>query len=268
MLRGQGELFGPVASDPTVCRLMKTLAGDADAVEAAVEAARGEVRRRVWSLAGEHSPAAGISAESPLVIDVDATLVEAHWAKEGAAPTFKGGFGYHPLTAWFDHGPDGAGQCAAIMLRPGNAGANTAADSTSLGVRTRASTGSARWSSRPSPTSRPGESSTPRRLFRGGFEDVEREGRGDGPVVGTAPRPTPLRPCWSSCMVGRGGGRGDRPRQLALPPRRPARQSHRAQHHPAPSKATRAGHHSQSPHPQRHRMIIRIAPGKRQTHPE
>ena len=69
--------------------------------------------------------------------------------------------------------------------------------------------------------------------------------------------------------TGRGGaGRGDRPRQLALPPRRPTRQSHRAQHHPAPSKATRAGHHSQSPHPQRHRMIIRIAPGKRQTHPE
>ena len=128
VLRSQGELFGPVASDPTVCRLIKTLAGDVEAVEAAVEAARGEVRRRVWDLAGEHSPAAGISAESPLVIDVDATLVEAHWAKEGAAPTFKGGFGYHPLTAWFDHGPDGAGQCAAIMLRPGNAGANTAAD--------------------------------------------------------------------------------------------------------------------------------------------
>lgn len=128
LLRSQGEVFGPVASDPTVCRLIKTLAGDVEAVEAAVEAARGEVRRRVWSLAGEHSPAAGISAASPLVIDVDATLVEAHSAKEGAAPTFKGGFGYHPLTAWFDHGPDGAGECAAIMLRPGNAGANTAAD--------------------------------------------------------------------------------------------------------------------------------------------
>ena len=128
VLRNQGELFGPVASDPTVCRLVKTLAQDADAVEAAVEAARGEVRRRVWSLAGEHAPTAGISAASPLVIDVDATLVEAHSAKEGAAPTFKGGFGYHPLTAWFDHGPHGAGECAAIMLRPGNAGANTAAD--------------------------------------------------------------------------------------------------------------------------------------------
>ena len=128
LLRSQGELFGPVASDPTVCRLVKTLAGDVEAVEAAVEAARGEVRRRVWSLAGEHSPAAGISAASPLVIDVDATLVEAHSAKEGAAPTFKRGFGHHPLTAWFDHGPHGAGECAAIMLRPGNAGANTAAD--------------------------------------------------------------------------------------------------------------------------------------------
>ena len=109
VLRSQGELFGPVASDPTVCRLVKTLAGDVEAVEAAVDRVRGDVRRRVWSLAGEHSPAAGISAESPLVIDVDATLVEAHSAKEGAAPTFKGGFGYHPLTAWFDHGADGAG---------------------------------------------------------------------------------------------------------------------------------------------------------------
>ena len=128
VLRSQGELFGSVASDPTVCRLMKTLAGDVEAVEAAVEAVRGEVRRRVWDLAGEHAPTAGISAASPLVIDVDATLVEAHSAKEGAAPTFKGGFGYHPLTAWFDHGPHGAGECAAIMLRPGNAGANTAAD--------------------------------------------------------------------------------------------------------------------------------------------
>ena len=128
LLRCAEEVFGPVASDPTVCRLIKTLAQDADAVEAAVEAARGEVRRRVWSLAGGNAPTAGISAESPLVIDVDATLVEAHSAKEGAAPTFKGGFGYHPLTAWFDHGADGAGQCAAIMLRPGHAGANTAAD--------------------------------------------------------------------------------------------------------------------------------------------
>ena len=61
-------------------------------------------------------------------IDVDATLVNVHSDKEGAAPTFKKGFGYHPLTAWFDHGPDGGGECAALVLRPGNAGSNTAAD--------------------------------------------------------------------------------------------------------------------------------------------
>ena len=48
---------------------------------------------------------------------------------EGAAPTFKKGFGYHPLTAWIDHGTgQGGGECAVIMLRPGNAGSNTAAD--------------------------------------------------------------------------------------------------------------------------------------------
>ena len=62
------------------------------------------------------------------MIDVDATLVNVHSDKEGAAPTFKKGFGYHPLTAWFDHGPDGGGECAALVLRPGNAGSNTAAD--------------------------------------------------------------------------------------------------------------------------------------------
>lgn len=77
----------------------------------------------------EHSPTAGISAESPLVIDIDATLVDVHSDKEGVAPTFKKWFGYHPLTAWIDHGTgNGGGECAVIMLRPGNAGSNTAAD--------------------------------------------------------------------------------------------------------------------------------------------
>jgi Transposase DDE domain group 1 len=32
------------------------------------------------------------------------------------------------LTAWADHGPGGSGEPLAIMLRPGNAGSNTAAD--------------------------------------------------------------------------------------------------------------------------------------------
>ena len=63
-----------------------------------------------------------------MVIDLDATLVTAHSEKEHAAPTFKRGYGFHPLTAFVDHGPAGTGEPLAILLRPGNAGSNTATD--------------------------------------------------------------------------------------------------------------------------------------------
>ena len=59
-----------------------------------------------------------------VVIDLDATLVTAHSDKEGAKGNFKGGFGYHPLGAWLDN----TGEALAAVLRPGNAGSNTAAD--------------------------------------------------------------------------------------------------------------------------------------------
>ena len=49
------------------------------------------MRQRVWDLAGEHSPTAGISAERPLVIDVDATLVGVHSEKEGTGPDLQEG---------------------------------------------------------------------------------------------------------------------------------------------------------------------------------
>lgn len=75
------EVFGPVAFDPMVSRLVGTLAYHVEAVEAAVNRARRTVRQRVWDLAGEHSPTAGISAERPLAIDVDATLVNVHSEK-------------------------------------------------------------------------------------------------------------------------------------------------------------------------------------------
>jgi hypothetical protein len=48
--------------------------------------------------------------------------------KDQASPTWKRTFGFHPMTAWADHGPDGNGEPLAIVLRPGNAGSNTAAD--------------------------------------------------------------------------------------------------------------------------------------------
>src|SRR5690625_1256055 len=62
----------------------------------------------------------------------DATLINVHSEKEQAAPTFKRGFGYHPLCAFLDHGQAGTGEPLAIHLRPGNAGSNTASDHISV----------------------------------------------------------------------------------------------------------------------------------------
>jgi hypothetical protein len=95
-LRAHPQVFGPVASDPTVSRLVDTLAADAPAALAAINTARAAARRSAWSLAGKQAPDHGIHAAAPLVIDVDATLVTAHSEKEHAAPTFKRGFGFHP----------------------------------------------------------------------------------------------------------------------------------------------------------------------------
>ena len=63
-----------------------------------------------------------------VTVDLDATIVIAHSEKEQAAPTWKKTFGFHPMTAWADHDPAGNGEPLAIVLRPGNAGSNTAAD--------------------------------------------------------------------------------------------------------------------------------------------
>lgn len=127
-LRGEPGLYGRVASDPTVSRTIAALASDADAVVKAIASARATARARAWERAGTHAPDHGAHARSPLVIDLDATLVTAHSEKQNAAPTFKRGFGFHPLTAFVDHGPDGTGEPLAIKLRPGNAGSNTATD--------------------------------------------------------------------------------------------------------------------------------------------
>lgn len=63
-----------------------------------------------------------------MVIDLDATLVTAHSEKENAAPNYKRGYGFHPLCAFVDHGAAGTGEPVGMLLRPGNAGSNTATD--------------------------------------------------------------------------------------------------------------------------------------------
>lgn len=97
VVRSEPGLFGHVASDATVSRLVDTLAGDVDAALARIDTARAVARAQVWRLAGDQAPDHGIDAGTPLIIDLDATLVTSHSDKEQARPTFKRGFGFHPV---------------------------------------------------------------------------------------------------------------------------------------------------------------------------
>lgn len=132
IIRTEPDIYGRVASNPTVSRLIQTLATDADQALAAINTARAAARTRAWTLAKRLAPDHDACAQSPLIIDLDATLITAHSEKELAKPTYKKGFGFHPLLAFVDHGPSGTGEPIAELLRPGNAGSNTAADHISL----------------------------------------------------------------------------------------------------------------------------------------
>jgi len=125
MLRSQPELFGPVASDPTVSRLIDRLAADPARSLKAVRTARAAAREHAWHLAPHHAPGAG---GQPIVVDLDATIVISHSNKQHAQPTWKKTYGFHPMTAFADHGTHGGGEPLALVLRAGNAGSNTAVD--------------------------------------------------------------------------------------------------------------------------------------------
>ncbi len=122
LVRAQPELFGAVASDPTISRLVDALGEDPAAAIAAVRRARAGARSAVWQLSSP-VPAAG-----EVIVDLDATLIGAHSEKENATPNFKRGFGFHPMMAFVDHGDGGTGEPLAAMLRPGRANASDAAD--------------------------------------------------------------------------------------------------------------------------------------------
>ena len=115
-LRDQPGLFGPVASQPTAWRLLDKIDED---IRARVDIARATARARVW--------AAGL-APTAFTLDFDATLTNVHTEKQNATPTYKKGYGFHPLLAFLDQ----TNEALAGMLRPGRAGANTAADHIAL----------------------------------------------------------------------------------------------------------------------------------------
>jgi Transposase DDE domain group 1 len=125
VLRAQRELAGPVASDPVISRLVAALAAEGPRALRAIRSARAAARERAWALAGDRAP----GAEGSLIpVDIDATIVPAHSEKEKAAPTWKKTYGFHPLAAFADHGAGAGGEALAFLLRPGNAGSNTAAE--------------------------------------------------------------------------------------------------------------------------------------------
>ena len=106
------------------------LAGLDEMVLAKIAAARARVRRQVWSrlhLRPGGFPwltVAGKRLTGWIVIDMDATVITSASKKSGAAVTFKKTYGFHPLAAWCAN----TTEALAMLLRPGNAGANTVAD--------------------------------------------------------------------------------------------------------------------------------------------
>ena len=86
-MAAQPRLFGKVASPAT---LWRALAAAGEDRVGQLKAARAEARRRVWAAGGD---------PGFCVIDIDATLVDSHSDKQGAAGTYKGGYGFHPLMA-------------------------------------------------------------------------------------------------------------------------------------------------------------------------
>lgn len=112
VLAGQEQLFGAVASQSTAHRAIKSI--DVSLLNA-IRAARAKARERAWE--------AGARPRE-IVLDIDATLITAHSEKEDAAGNYKGGFGFHPLLCYLSE----TGEPLAGLLRPGNAGSNTAAD--------------------------------------------------------------------------------------------------------------------------------------------
>jgi hypothetical protein len=128
VLSASQAVLGQVASTPTAWRALSELDAAALAVVAKARAAH---RRAMWArLAARPGGFPWVEVAEHawtgwVVLDVDASLVESHSDKQGAAGTYKKHvFGLHPIIVSCAN----TGEILTVLLRPGNAGANTAAD--------------------------------------------------------------------------------------------------------------------------------------------
>ena len=93
-LRIGDDLFGSVPSDTTVARMFHEIASSS---RAGIAEAMAGVRAEVWRRSSV------TTGTDPVVLDIDASLVEIHSEnKEEAAPNFKGGYGFHPMFCFAD----------------------------------------------------------------------------------------------------------------------------------------------------------------------
>ena len=114
VLAGQGALFGEIAS---VARARRVLLSIGPSEIDRIRRVRALARGRAWKAGG---------APDRVILDFDATPISIHSEKELAAGHYKGGFGFNPLIASCGR------EVLAGILRPGNAGANNAADHLSV----------------------------------------------------------------------------------------------------------------------------------------
>jgi hypothetical protein len=127
LARHHTAVFGAGASDSTLWRILGELD---DRARRRVAKARARVRARVWHLLAERDGGfpwlviLGRTLRGWVVLDLDATVITCTSRKEQAAGTYKGTWGFHPLAAWCAN----TFECMSMMLRPGNAGSNTASE--------------------------------------------------------------------------------------------------------------------------------------------
>jgi hypothetical protein len=115
------HVFGPAASTTTMWRLVD------QRIDAAhlpgIRAARASARAAAWAAGAAPAPGGWLH------LDVDATFtIDDSDNKENAAATWKKTWGHHSLLVFLDRLEIAGGEALSGLLRPGNAGSNTAAD--------------------------------------------------------------------------------------------------------------------------------------------
>jgi hypothetical protein len=125
-----GHLAPVLGTAPSGSTVRRTLELADDRVLTRIAKARARIRRHVWEQIAGTPPGfpwlavAGKALAGWTVIDMDGTLITAHSDKENAMPTWKKGYGFHPLGAWCMN----TREPLDMLLRPGNAGSNTFTD--------------------------------------------------------------------------------------------------------------------------------------------